>query len=524
MDIIKKHLNYIGLVLILAALIALRIWPHLKTVPVIFLILGAAAIGLYMYLNLSLLKQGFKRKSFLYSSNLLLLVVFVLGILVLVNVFLARHHHRFDFTETRIHSLSDQTVTVLENLEEDISVHLFFREGNMTRGRMENLIQNYRYHSNRIKYEFIDPDKNPGLVKRYDVKQDGTTIFESGEKDNRITDVSEEEITNALIKISRGEKKTVYFLEGHGEGGIEDTEDLGYSLAKDELEKMGYEVKTLSLALSETFPGDIALLIVPGPEKDLLPNELDTIRGYISGGGRVFLMIDPETAPGMTEFVKEYGIGLTNDLVIDTVSRLLGGDYFMPVVNEYTSHPITEKFRYATFFPYARSIEALEDQPEGVTVEVLANSSGNSWSERQLTEKQVKFDEGLDKAGPVGLAAVVTIESKPKGDSAMPEGEEGTETSEAPASKEGRLAVFGDSDFIANNYYNLSGNGNFFLNTANWLTEEEDLIAIQPKTQTPRTIQLTPSQGRLIFFTSVLILPLLVLVTGLVVWVRRRKL
>ncbi|MBU1474774.1 MAG: GldG family protein, partial [Acidobacteria bacterium] len=326
MDIIKKHLNYIGLVLILAALIALRIWPHLKTVPVIFLILGAAAIGLYMYLNLSLLKQGFKRKSFLYSSNLLLLVVFVLGILVLVNVFLARHHHRFDFTETRIHSLSDQTVTVLENLEEDISVHLFFREGNMTRGRMENLMQNYRYHSNRIKYEFIDPDKNPGLVKRYDVKQDGTTIFESGEKDNRITDVSEEEITNALIKISRGEKKTVYFLEGHGEGGIEDTEDLGYSLAKDELEKMGYEVKTLSLALSETFPGDIALLIVPGPEKDLLPNELDTIRGYISGGGRVFLMIDPETAPGMTEFVKEYGIGLSNDLVIDTVSRLLGGD------------------------------------------------------------------------------------------------------------------------------------------------------------------------------------------------------
>ncbi|MFH1945524.1 MAG: hypothetical protein ABIK95_07865, partial [Acidobacteriota bacterium] len=201
-----------------------------------------------------------------------------------------------------------------------------------------------------------------------------------------------------------------------------------------------------------------------------------------------------------------------NDLVIDTVSRLLGGDYFMPVVNEYTSHPITEKFRYATFFPYARSIEALEDQPEGVTVEVLANSSGNSWSERQLTEKQVKFDEGLDKAGPIGLAAVVTIEPKPKGDSEMPKGEEG------------RLAVFGDSDFIANNYYNLSGNGNFFLNTANWLTEEEDLIAIQPKTQTPRTIQLTPSQGRLIFFTSVLILPLLVLVTGIAVWVRRRKL
>ena len=391
MHTIKKHLNSIGLGLIITGLIALRIWPHLKTIPVILLILGVAAIAVYIFLNLSLLKQGFKRKSFLYSSNLLLLIVFVLGIVVLINVFLARHHHRFDFTEARIHSLSDQTVTVLKNLEDDITITLFFREGNMTKGRMENLMQNYKYHSNRIKYEFIDPDKNPGQVKRYEVKQDGTTIFESGEKDIRITDITEEEITNALIKVSRKSKKTIYFLEGHGEGSIGETDELGYSTAKDELEKMGYEVKPLSLALSETFPQDIALLVIPGPEKDLLPNELETIRGYIGGGGRVFLMIDPETAPGMTDFVKEYGIGLTNDLVIDTVSRLLGGDYFMPVVNEYVSHPITEKFRYATFFPYARSIEALEDKPEGVTVEVLANSSGNSWSERQLTDKQVKI-------------------------------------------------------------------------------------------------------------------------------------
>ena len=88
--------------------------------------------------------------------------------------------------------------------------------------------------------------------------------------------------------------------------------------------------------------------------------------------------------------------------------------------------------------------------------------------------------------------------------------------------KEGRLAVFGDSDFASNAYYNLSGNGNFFLNTVNWLTEEADLISIQPKTSSPRTIQLTPSQGRMIFFTSIIILPLIVLITGISVWVRRR--
>jgi ABC-type uncharacterized transport system involved in gliding motility auxiliary subunit len=511
MDIIKKYLNYIGIGLIFFAFIGLKIWPYKKTIPLVLAILGISALIIYIVSNLSILKQSIKRKTFLYSSNLLLMIVIVLGILVLVNYFFSRNHHRFDFTEAKLHSLSDQSITVLKGLKEDIQIKCFFREGNFNRGKMENLLQIYSYHSNKIKYEFIDPDKNPGMVKRYEITEDGTTILESKDKDGRFTAVNEEDITNAVIKISREQKKVIYFLEGHGEGSIEDLEDRGYSLAKDELEKQGYEIQKLSLALADNFPKDLALLIVPGPKKDLLPNELDTIQDYIQNGGRVFFMIDPETSPGMKAYFQEYGIKLVDDLVIDTVSRLLGGDYFMPVVNEYESHVITNKFRYATFFPYARSVEIAESLPEGITADILAKSSGNSWSERQLTEQEVKFDKDKDKAGPISLAVVVTI--KPNDMDAPSE--------EKP---EGRIAVFGDSDFISNSYYHLSGNGNFFLNTANWLTEEADLISIQPKTQSPRTIQLSPSQGKLIFFVSVILLPLIVMITGIFIWTRRRSL
>jgi ABC-type uncharacterized transport system involved in gliding motility auxiliary subunit len=101
---------------------------------------------------------------------------------------------------------------------------------------------------------------------------------------------------------------------------------------------------------------------------------------------------------------------------------------------------------------------------------------------------------------------------------------EGTPAEPGTPDKKARIAVIGDSDFIKNRYYGLSGNGNFFLNVANWLTEEADLIAIQPKTRTPRTIQLTPSQGRLIFLASIVLLPLAVLVVGVSVWARRRSL
>jgi ABC-type uncharacterized transport system involved in gliding motility auxiliary subunit len=537
MDSIKKNLNYIGLTIVILALMAVLIWPHRKPAALILAGLGIAAIIVHIILNRSALKNGLSRRSFLYSSNLILIVVLVLAILVLLNSFLSRHNYRLDFTEAKLHSLSDQSIQVLKNLKKDVQIKGFFRDGNYSRSKMEDLLKNYVYFSKRIKYEFIDPDKNPGLVKGYNITQDGTTILESGTNENRITTATEEDLTNALIKVTREGKKVIYFLEGHGEHSIELTEDIGYSFAMEELQKLGYEAKKLTLALSETFPQDCALLIIPGPQKDLLPNELETIRNYLTSGGRVFFMTDPETAPGLGPYLLQFGVKLENDVVVDTVSRLFGGDYFMPVITEYEPHEITRNFRYATFYPYARSVELADPKPEGVSLTILGKTSPNSWSERQLDQKQVTFDKEKDKQGPVPLAVAGTIEAKseetPKPQPATDEPQEkSTEENEekeaeppaAEPKKEGRLAVFGDSDFASNRYYNLSGNGNFFLNVVNWLTEESDLISIQPRTSSPRTVQFTPSQGRMIFFVSVVILPLLVLLLGISVYIRRKSL
>lgn len=521
MNLIKKSLNYLSLLLLALAIIFLIIWPQYRTTALILGLAGLVLIVVYLGLNLAELKETLKRKSFLYSSNMLLIIVLVLAILVLLNFFLARHHYRADFTSAKIHSLSEQSISVAKNLKKEVQIKCFFREGNVSRQTMENILKIYAYHSSKIKYEFIDPDKNPGLVKKYDVTQDGTTVFECGDKENRITTTSEEDITNAIIKVTREKKKIIYFLEGHGENSVEDTGDTGYSTAKSELEKIGYEVKKLSLALSDNFPSDCSLLLIPGPRKQLLPNELETIKNYLNRGGRVFFMIDPETSSGLENFLASYGFKLVNDIVVDPVSRLLGGDYFMPVVTEYEYHDITKNFRYASFFPLARSVEIADTKPEGMTLTALAKTSPNSWSERQLEKKEVTFDKDKDKQGPITLAVVG---NKSISEETKAENQENKSENQPKEKKEFRLAVFGDSDFIINRYYNLSGNGNLFLNTVNWLTEESDLISIQPKTRTPRTINLTPSQGRFLMFLSVIFLPLAILVGGLIVWLRRRSL
>lgn len=516
MDKIKQHLNSIGLGLLFLSLVALKIWPQSKLLFLILAVAGAASLVGYFVLNAGQFKQGHKRRAFLYSSNLLLMIVLVLAILVLINTIAARHHARLDFTESKLHSLSDQSIKVAKALKSDILVKGFFRESNYGRARLEDLLKIYAYHSPRIKYEFIDPDKNPGLIKRYEIAQDGTTIFECGDKDNRITTTTEEDVTNAIIKVTREKKKTVYFLEGHGEKSTDVTDDLGYSFVKDDLSKMGYEIKKQTLAQSANFPTDCALLVVPGPVKDLGANELETIEGYLRGGGRVFFLVDPQTAPGLTPFLAKFGFKLDNDIIVDSISRLMGGDYFMPIVGDYESHEITKNFRYASLFPLVRSVEPIEPKPEGVvSSQSLAKTSANSYAKKdfilkaRMTLKEIGFDQKKDKAGPLAVAGVAVIK-----------GQAGA----AAKTADGRLAVIGDSDFASNHYTGMYGNGNLFLNVANWLTEESDLISIQPKTQNPRSIQLTAAQGRVIFWVSVVILPLLVLAAGIAIFIRRRAL
>jgi ABC-type uncharacterized transport system involved in gliding motility auxiliary subunit len=530
METLKKSLNYVAPALILAALAAWFVWPYKKVVVLALGAAGLLAFLAYVALNLPALKRGFRRKAFLYGGNSVLVVILVLAILVLVNYFLSEHHYRMDLTAAKVHSLSDQSLTVLKNLKTDVAIKGFFRLSNESRGALENLLRIYGYNSGRIRYEFIDPDRNPNLVKQYDITQDGTTVFEAGGRKSRITSFGEEDVTNALIQVTRARKKVIYFLEGHGEETPAETGDNGYSTAKAELEKLGYEVKTQTLALASGFPKDCALLVVPGPQKDLLPNELETVKAYVQGGGRLYVMVDPlTTISGLRAFLAGYGFQLDDDVIVDTVSRLLGGDDFMPVVSEYEDHAITRKFGYATFYPLARSVEAGPVKPEGETLTALAKTSPNSWAEKELNDKQVRFHKDKDRQGPVTLAAVASLKvnaaASAAASAAAPAkpGEKAPEDKKAEE-KEARLAVVGDSDFAKNRYFNLSGNGNFFLNIANWLTEESDLISIRPRTQAPRTIQLTPVQMSLVSLVVFYVLPLAVLVLGLALWFRRRSL
>jgi len=337
----------------------------------------------------------------------------------------------------------------------------------------------------------------------------GTLVLEMGGKTERIEKQSEplreEDITNALMKIVKGEKKTIYFMQGHGEKNIEDSERNGYSNAKGGLEKEGYVVKAVNLVQEAKVPDDTAVLVMAGPTSQPFQNEMDQIDGFLDKGGSVLILLDPPPAPSLSEFMKKWSIDVGNNFVVDAsgVGRLFGAGPTIPLVTRYSRHKITENFKVMTFFPFVRSVTPVDPPINGVTVEKLLESNERSWGETNLKSNEATFDEKTDLKGPVSLAAVAT---KPQGEN-----------------KKSRLIVYGNSAFAANGTYGLQGNGNLFLNTVSWLAQDENFISIRPKNPDDRRITMTEAQGRFVNYVLVLLLPVGIIGAGIRVWVRRRK-
>jgi ABC-type uncharacterized transport system involved in gliding motility auxiliary subunit len=452
-----------------------------------------------------------------YGINTGVAILLFVGILILVNFVSNRHHLRTDLTEAGTFSLADQTLKILDGLERDVEVHAFFQVPDR---RLEDLMTEYRLRSDHFDFEFVDPDRRPEVAKAYDVKKYGTVVVESGEKTEVLEDVTEEKLTNAILKVSREGKKKIYFLQGHDERDIDNIDRDGYNAAKQALESENYEVATLNLARAGEegeeggVPEDCATLVVASPKVDLFPHEVEQIEAYLEGGGSVLVMVDPAPAVGLESFLAGWGVDVGNNIVVDAsgVGRLFGAGPTIPLVTDYPNHKITRGFNVMTFFPLARSVTPAKDASGADRPQTLLRTTPRSWGETNMDSESFRLNDGVDLRGPVSLAVAITRKTESAADSA----------SEASGEDAARMVVVGDSDYACNSYFSVSGNRDLFLNIVNWLAEEEDLISIRPKQKEDRRVSMTAGETRFVFYLTVIALPLIVLGAGVVVKMRRR--
>lgn len=498
-----------GVACALAAWFLAAYYPSLQLVAACLGAAGAAALGAGAVLGRHPLARALKSRATRYGANSAVLTLAFLGVLVLANVLVARHDHKWDLTAGRLHTLSGQTVQLLKSLTAPVSITAFYQDGTEPREQMRRLLDDYRGETPRLTVRFVDPDKTPEAARQLGVREYGTTVFSSGSQTFRINQASEEAVTNALVRVTRKGKKSICFLAGHQEHALDDTQRNGYSTAKRVLEEQGFSPKELLLLRDGAVPDDCAVLVVPGPTKPVLDKETAALRSYLDRGGRVLLMIDPMTQPGLDDLLADWGAVLHDDAVIDPMSRLFGGSYTTPILTEYPPHDITSGFRVATFLPLARSLEAATPLPKGVTFSPIARTSPQAWGETNLKDERAVFDPKADRKGP--LTAAGLFERKEVFAAANPK-------------ENGQLFVVGDSDFAANTYFGFSGNGDFFQNIVSYLAKEQDLISVRPKDARPTPLTLTRAQAATLFYGTVVLAPLATLLAGAALWRKRKNL
>jgi ABC-type uncharacterized transport system involved in gliding motility auxiliary subunit len=520
-------LGWLGVALVLAAVTLRFSRPDLVQYSRGLALGGLVVLVAYMLTQWRDVARSFGGRNVKYGSIAASSVVIVLGILVGINWIANREHKRWDLTAANQFSLSDQTKKVLGELKKPLTIQAFYASSQPQGGSAQEFrdrLSEYTYLSKQVSADYIDADRSPTEAQKAGVERVPTIVLTYEGRTERANAVDEQSITNALKKVIEGKAKKVYFVQGHGERDPMGSDPNGYTTIADSLRNDNFEIAKLQLAQEGKIPDDASVVVVAGPKTDLLAAETDLLRAYLKKGGKVLLLVDPPdkgTAAPVTNVIAlahEWGVDLGNDIVVDAsgLGQLLGTNASVPIAMP-EPHPITENFRVMTAFPLARSAAPVDGGVNGHTAQKLLQTSPQSWAESDIKglydngRPEENVDKG-DKAGPIAIASAV---SAPVTDAAP------GAAADAPK-PESRVVVVGDSDFAANRAIGLQGNREIFLNMTNWLAQQEDLIAIRPKNPEDRPISMTADQTAMVFWFTMIIIPVLLFVNGVRVWWRKR--
>jgi ABC-type uncharacterized transport system involved in gliding motility auxiliary subunit len=448
-----------------------------------------------------------------YAGYVTIYIIVILAVIVVANFLANRYNKSFDATANKRYTLSDQTKKVVGDLKQDVTISYFDRATGMQTAK--DLLDRYQNLSPKVHVQYVDLMKNPTLARAQNVSREGEAVIAVGARREDAKTFDEEGVTGALIRALKGGERTVCVVTGHGEHQLTDStqQGTGFSGFQTIVERDNYKVQPVNLQEKAEIPSTCTVLVIAGPTGDYIQPEVDAIKKYVESGGRALVMLDPPLQIGrktisdnaaLTGLLESWGVTADKNLLLDTsaASQLLGGGPEAPVILKYDSHPIVNDLtNVSTAFPLSRSLEM--KNTDKATNAKLFSTSAESYATTNLAAAEVRIDPNKDKHGPFALAVAGTYAGAKPGDS-------------------GRYVVVGNSSWASNQALGFSGNRNLLLNMINWLSSDEDLISIRPKEPEDRRINLTRAQFRVLQTTSQFFLPLIVIVGGVMVWLKRR--
>jgi len=549
------HLAGIGLGLLLLLLgaglgFSRDMWDKLALMLVIS---GGALVAGWVTINHRFLLTVVRNRRVLVGTNAVFMGILAVVLLLMVNFISYRHYWKWDITQTGLFTLAPKTQNVLKALNKDVVV-LVFRFGDRPTGeeytyaKLQELLRLYTDASQHIKVEYPivagDPTGAELLVKKYNIEANWQALRDivyvvCGQKKKTLhlgmmtqweyfgdqfnpqrrplAFKGEQYITSAIIEVTEEKQTKAYALTGHGETSIQDRSEQGMAALAGLLKWENIVVEELAGVPPAGVPQDCDCLLVLSPQAALAREEVDRIKRYLERGGRMFLCEDIKQKSGLEELLAGYGVKLGEDVVIATDQSGFELDPAVLLVYKFGDHEISNPLKeFRVLVAYSRSVEAIPGASNKARVTTLLETTKDSYRETDVDElintQQSRQDAQKDKGGPVGLAAAVEEVSPPRPEQTVPGKEK----------KLARIVVFGDADVFSNYGLNRSGpNRTLCLNTINWLVERKELVAIESRPETERTMFIDDAAKKTVFLLLVIGLPLAVLLLGGVVWAVR---
>jgi ABC-type uncharacterized transport system involved in gliding motility auxiliary subunit len=446
------------------------------------------------------------RNEFRFQS--IIFIILFLGIIGILAWLSQRYSIDTDWTATGRNTLNEATIKLLSRMDQPVHITAFARESKLlsTRKNIQEFITRFQKHKPDIEVTYVNPDTAPDITRQMGITVDGELVVEYAGRQQHVQTLKEEVFTNTLQRLMRSGEQHVVFIGGHGERKPDGRANFDLDRFSQHLADKG--IKTSSIILNETpiIPDDTAVLVIAGPQVALLPGEIKLVEDYIKNGGNLLWMHDPGKLFGLEPVAKQLGISFIEGVVVDPTTQLLGiGDPSFALVNRYNNHPIVRDFTFMSIFPKAAAIEY---QPqEGTEASEFLQTVSRSWSETGPIQGTISYDADKEKLGPLTIGLALTREDK---------------TAEDKTRRQ-RIVVIGDGDFLSNAYLGNQGNQDLGYNIFNWLSHDDNFIAIPVSVAPDKELTLSNAMGITIGLLFLIILPLLLLASGIFIWLKRRK-
>jgi ABC-type uncharacterized transport system involved in gliding motility auxiliary subunit len=515
---IAPYLPVLGLVMLLGGTAVYFVSRRLDLLPTLLFAGGLLTLLGYAFLQPDDVRRLLSGRYARYGTGNLLYILLFTAVFVIIYAFTYSFSEwRIDLTETSEFTPLAETVAILEALDEPVRVVGFYnfdtlRQQEEARKRLESL----QAYTDNLSYEFVDPEENPLLAERYELQFYGTLVFTKGEGDDEVftkaQGVDDRSIHAALLKVINPVQKKIYFLTGHGELDIESFANDGLGTAVTLLQESGFEIETLNLFVAGDIPADATVIAMVNQQAPVLPEEAAAIQTYLDGGGTAFIARDALENEGrlrveedeLTAYLADaWGITWRRDFVIEQVFAQAGQSFGLSFLGaSYGASTITEGLeQFGTVFNVARSIQT--DPPESIARINLITTSDQAWGETDFNGLSSGFAEPNPEIDAVGeLTIVASLDNR---------------------ESNGRLLIFGDTDFMTNSLLVQAGNLDLMINGFNWLADDELAIELTPRESVVRQVTMSQSQLNLIQLTVIILTPGLIAVIGIAVWLNRRR-